>query len=76
MWLNFHDRKWLNSKRPLTAASYSSLNRTEEAQKAVKEVLRIDPNFSLKYYAMTIPYKHQENTDKFVEGLRKAGLPD
>lgn len=56
--------------------SYSLLNRTEEAQKAAEEVLRIDPNFSLEYYAMTIPYKHKETGDKFVEALRKAGLPD
>jgi adenylate cyclase len=56
--------------------SYSLLNRTEEAQKAAEEVLRIDPNFSLEYYAKTMPYKHQETGDKFVEALRKAGLPD
>ena len=58
------------------AASYSSLNRTEEAHKAVEEVLRIDPNFSLEYYAQAIPYKYQETTDKYVEALRKAGLPE
>jgi adenylate cyclase len=58
------------------ATSYTYLNRNEEAHKAVEEVLRIDPNFSLEYYAKTIPYKHQETTDNFVEGLRKAGLPD
>jgi len=56
--------------------TYSLLNRTEEAQKAAEEVLRIDPNFSLEYYAMTIPYKHKETGDKFVEALRIAGLPD
>ena len=56
--------------------TYSLLNRTEEAQKVAEEVLRIDPNFSLEYYAMTIPYKHKETGDKFVEALRKAGLPD
>jgi len=58
------------------AASYMSLNRTEEAHKAVDEILRINPNFSLKYYAAILPYKRQETTDKFVEALRKAGLPE
>ena len=58
------------------AASCTCLNRTEEAHKAVKEVLRIDPNFSLEYYAKIIPHKHQETTDKYVESLRKAGLPE
>ncbi|MFC1878069.1 adenylate/guanylate cyclase domain-containing protein [Thermodesulfobacteriota bacterium] len=56
--------------------SYSLFNYTEEANKAAEEVLRIDPNFSLEYYAKTIPYKHQETGDKYVEALRKAGLPD
>ena len=56
--------------------SYSLFNYTEEANKAAEEVLRIDPNFSLEYYANTIPYKHQETGDKYVEALRKAGLPE
>ena len=60
----------------ILAASYSSLNRTEEAQKAVKEILRIDPNYSLDYYAKTSPYKNQQTLDKIVRELRKAGLPD
>ncbi|MEE4262305.1 MAG: adenylate/guanylate cyclase domain-containing protein [Desulfobacteraceae bacterium] len=58
------------------AASYSSLNRSEEAHKAVEEILRIDPNFSLEYYGKMQPHKNQKTTDKFVEALRKAGLPD
>ena len=58
------------------AASYTFLDRTDEAHMAVEEVLRIDPNFSLEYFAMTMPYKHQETGDKFIEALRKAGVPD
>jgi adenylate cyclase len=37
------------------AASYSSLNHTEKARKAVEEALRIDPNFSLEYFANMLP---------------------
>jgi adenylate cyclase len=58
------------------SASYTSLNRTEDANKAVEEILRINPNFSLEYYTNTLPYKNQETTDKYVEALRKAGLPE
>jgi len=58
------------------AACYIYLNRTEEAQKAAEEVLRIDPNFSLEYHAKTMPYKRQETGDRFIEALRKAGIPD
>jgi len=46
------------------AASYISLNRTKEAYEAVKEVLRINPNFSLEYYANTLPFKNQGTADK------------
>jgi len=58
------------------AASYIYLNRTEEAHKAVEEVLRIYPNFSLKYQARTMPYKRPETGDNFIDALRKAGLPE
>jgi len=58
------------------AASYSLLKRTEKAHKAVEEILRINPDFSLEYYAKTLPYRRQETADNFVEALRKAGLPE
>ncbi|NNK84762.1 MAG: tetratricopeptide repeat protein [Desulfobacterales bacterium] len=58
------------------ASSYSLLNRDEDARKAAKQVLRIDPNFSLDYLSKTLPYKNQETLNEYVEALRKAGLPD
>lgn len=59
----------------ILSASYILLNRTEEAHQAAEEVLRIDPSFSLEYYAtMFVAYKSQENADKFINALRKAGL--
>jgi adenylate cyclase len=58
------------------AASYSSLNRPEEARKAVKEFLRLNPGFSLDLYANTLPYKNQQKLDKYINALRKAGLPE
>ena len=57
-------------------ASYSSLNRTEEAHKAAEEVLRIQPDFSLEFWANTLPSKNQEKLDKYIDVLRKAGLPE
>jgi adenylate cyclase len=55
--------------------SYSLLNHSKEAGKAVVEILRIDPNFSVEYYVNLAPYKHQETIDKIIDTLRKAGLP-
>jgi adenylate cyclase len=58
------------------AASYSTLNHTEDAHKAVEEILRLNPDFSLEYLANTAPYKNQEELDKLINALRKAGLPE
>jgi len=57
-------------------ACYSALNRIEEAHNTVNEILRINPNFSLEYYSKTQPHKNQETLDKYIEALRKAGLPE
>jgi adenylate cyclase len=57
-------------------ACYSALNRIEEAHNTVDEILRINPNFSLEYYSKTLPYKNQETLDKYIDALRKAGLPE
>jgi adenylate cyclase len=58
------------------AATYSELGREEEARAAAAEVLRIDPTFSLEQWAKTHMYKNQADLDRFVEALRKAGLPE
>jgi adenylate cyclase len=58
------------------AACYIALNLVEEAHRAVEEILRINPNFSLDYFAKMNPHKNQEVLDKFISALRKAGLPD
>jgi adenylate cyclase len=58
------------------AACYSSLDRHAEATAAAKEVLRINPKFSLESYAKTLPYKNKVDIKRYVSALRKAGLPD
>jgi adenylate cyclase len=57
------------------AASCSPINRNEDASKAVEEILRIQPDVSLEYFANIQPYKNQEKLDNFINALRKAGLP-
>ncbi len=56
-------------------ASYSSLNRIEEAHQAAEEVLRIEPNFSLEYHKNILPYKNPETLNSYIDVLCKAGLP-
>jgi len=56
------------------AASYSMEGREKEARAQAAEVLRIDPKFSLEYFAKTLPYKNQAVTELTIDALRKAGL--
>ncbi|MCM2287101.1 MAG: tetratricopeptide repeat protein [Desulfobacula sp.] len=59
----------------LTTA-YSWAGHLKEAQDQAKEVLRINPKFSLKEQAKKSLYRVQEDGNRFIEGLRMAGLPE
>jgi adenylate cyclase len=56
------------------AATYSMLGREQEARAEAAEVLRLNPKFSVDSYAKRLTFKDQSVTDKFIDGLRKAGL--
>ena len=62
--------------RSYLAASYAQLGRDEEAQAEVDKVLALDPEFSSARWAETLPYKNQTDRDHFLDGMRKAGLPE
>jgi adenylate cyclase len=55
---------------------YIMMGRDEEARAAAAEVLRINPKFSLEWYAKRSFIKDRSVIDKGVDALRKAGLPD
>ncbi len=57
-------------------ANYSLLGREKEAREAAKEVLRIDPKFSIEKYKINIQIENQEDKKRYIDALRKAGLPD
>jgi len=57
-----------------SGTTYSLMGREKEARAEAKEVLRINPKFSLDYYAKTLPLKDQSEIDKTVNAMRKAGL--
>ncbi len=56
------------------AAAYSMMGQEEEARAAATEVMKINPKFSLEWYAKTIYFKNQKDIDKTIDALRKAGL--
>ena len=58
----------------MLAAVYSFSGRDEEARNEAAEVLRINPKFSLDKYAKRVTYKNQDDKERVITALRKAGL--
>ena len=58
------------------AACYSLLDREADAQAAAKEVLRINPKFSIESFAKRLRYKNKADIERELNALRKAGLPE
>lgn len=56
------------------AITYGLLDREAEARKAAAEVLKIDPDFSIEYFAKTVPIKDPADRKRLISALRKAGL--
>ncbi|NIM98214.1 MAG: tetratricopeptide repeat protein [candidate division Zixibacteria bacterium] len=60
----------------LLAASYGQLDRKKEAQTALKEVLRLLPGMTIEDVRKQVPFKKPNDLERYLDGLRKAGLPD
>ncbi len=58
----------------ILAASYAQLGQQKEAQLYADKVVEAHPEFSIKKWASVQPDKLPEETERFMEGLRKAGL--
>jgi adenylate cyclase len=55
-------------------ATYSLTGRDHEARAQAKEVLRVQPKFSVERYVKQLPYKDQSENERLKQALRKAGL--
>jgi adenylate cyclase len=55
-------------------STYSLMGREREARAEAAEVLRINPKFSLDYYAKALPFKDQSERDKYIARMSKTGL--
>lgn len=58
------------------AASLGHLGRIGDASAALNKVFELQPEFSVVALDETYPFKHQHQRALFLEGLRKAGLPE
>jgi hypothetical protein len=56
------------------AACYAQLGQLDEARERAAEVLRMKPNFHL--LSQTLHHKNPADAEHWLEGMRKAGLPE
>jgi DNA-binding SARP family transcriptional activator/Tfp pilus assembly protein PilF len=64
-----------NGYKPLIAA-LGHLGRRDDAKKHVKKLLAIEPNFTVKKFGAVYPFKKDEDRLHYMEGLRRAGVPE
>ena len=58
------------------AASCALAGRMDEAQRAMRNVRRLDPALRLASLDEWLPFQRPEDLATFAEGLRRAGLPE
>jgi adenylate cyclase len=58
------------------AWAYVELGRLEDAHDAIKAALRINSHYTLKQVDRLYPYRIDEVRYRFLDSLRKAGLPE
>jgi TolB-like protein/Tfp pilus assembly protein PilF len=58
------------------ACAYVELNRLDDAGGAIKAVLEIAPLYTVKVVANVFPYRINEDRNRILDSLRKAGLPE
>jgi adenylate cyclase len=55
--------------------TYSMSGRKEEARAQSAEVLRISPKFTLEKWEKRVRFRYEEDKERAISALRKAGLP-
>jgi adenylate cyclase len=58
------------------ACAYAQLGQLEEARAAAAEVLRINSGFTIESAKRILVYKDPKDLEHYIDGMRKAGLPE
>jgi len=70
------DETYRTSSRRFLAASLAQLGRFEEARAEAELFLVGNPDFTTSHWAATEPFRDTATLAHFVDGFRKAGLPE
>jgi len=64
-----------DASRALLAAAYGHLGELDKSRTEWRELLRVNPGYSLAHKRETLPYRLDADYAYFEDGLRRAGLP-
>lgn len=70
------DETYRTSSRRFLAASLAQLGRLDEARAEADLFLVGNPHFSIRHWATTEPFRDAATLEHFIDGYRKAGLPE
>lgn len=70
------DETYRTSSRRFLAASLAQRGRLDEARAEAELFLVGNPHFTTRHWATTEPFRDAATLEHFVEGFRKAGLPE
>jgi TolB-like protein len=71
-----HVDTYRTGSRRILAASLAQLGRLEEAHREAEMFLVSNPHFTISRWSAAQPFRDQAMRDHFIDGYRKAGLPD
>jgi adenylate cyclase len=60
----------------VAAVAYAEMGRLDDARAEAMEARRLDPEFTLATAPEVLPFKDPKDLQRFLDGLRKAGLPE
>ena len=70
------DETYRTSSRRFLAASLAQLGRLDEARAEAELFLVGNPHFTTRHWTATEPFRDAATLEHFVDGYRKAGLPE
>lgn len=70
------DETYRTSSRKFLAASLAQLGKLDDARRETEMFLVTNPHWTISHWVETQPFRDEAMRQHFVEGYRKAGLPE
>ena len=71
-----HQATYRTASRRILAASLAQLGRLDEARQEAALFMSSNPHFTINHWISFQPFRDEPTREHFIEGYRKAGLPE